>query len=360
MPIYKCEYCNKTFSRRFTLERHITTDSCKVINTQKDILQEKIKYYEDELQEKIKYYEDELQEKIKYYEDELQEKIKYYEDELQEKIKYYEDELQEKIKYYEDVLQNKDLKLNECESELKYKDLLIQNKDAKIKEYENELKYKDVFIKSLEKQLYSVVNTIANKPTTYTTYNNSNNTNKNNSNNKTKTQILIQNLKPLTQEKINSSMSSLNLDIMLRGPDGYSEWAHENFLKDSVICTDYSRGILRWKNAEEILVKDPQGVKLKKFIFEAIQTENNDIIRNELLELSDKLQENSNDVFTSEIIVKKLNDLYQLSKSITKCASGESCKFSDKFIKNVCTRVNDNNDGIENDEKNNAKFYIEN
>jgi len=265
MTIHKCIHCDKSFAKKFNLDRHLQQDRCKIRQVD-----------------------------------------------------------------FEDTIMKLEKKLMDAENKLKCKDF--------------ELKTKDKHIKYLEKRLDSVINTIAKRPT-YTTNNNNNNT----YNNKTKNQILVQNLKPLTLEKINSSIPSLNLDIMLRGAEGYSEWAHEQFLKDSVRCTDYSRGILKWKNDEDTLIQDPQGIKLKKFIFDAIKTENNEIIRVELIKLSDELQQNASDLFTSENIVKRLNELYELREAILKCASGESCRFSDKFIKSVCSKVKENETIVNNE-----------
>jgi hypothetical protein len=80
--------------------------------------------------------------------------------------------------------------------------------------------------------------------------------------NVTSTNILnINTFQPITPEfLIQESPKLTKEDIGDRDGIGYAIFA-ENIFKDKIACTDYARGILKWKNEKDI-VNDPKGEKI--------------------------------------------------------------------------------------------------
>ena len=152
-----------------------------------------------------------------------------------------------------------------------------------------------------------------------------------------KNKILIQNLNPLTSNKISDSLNKLNIDVAIQGAKGYANWAHDEFLQDSAVCTDVSRLTLKYKDENNIIVKDPKCHKLKEKIFKTIETENDEMLKIKLKDLVNEMQ--NCEEYELQYIRDKFNILYDIKKSTEKIVNGEECKFGDDFSRHLCAKL---------------------
>ena len=80
----------------------------------------------------------------------------------------------------------------------------------------------------------------------------------------------IQQLKPVTDEHLLDSVPNLTIDHIIKGPEGYAEYALEYPLKDRMVCSDYSRRKIKFKDKDGKVITDPEMNTLAVKFFESI------------------------------------------------------------------------------------------
>ena len=101
----------------------------------------------------------------------------------------------------------------------------------------------------------------------------------------TNTTIHIENL---TDEWLKESSEKLTMEYIKKGLVGYAEFAASISLKDRVICTDFARRILQYKEFGQI-VRDKKGIKLSKKFFDSIEDKNKDLILQSMANLTEEM-----------------------------------------------------------------------
>lgn len=119
-------------------------------------------------------------------------------------------------------------------------------------------------------------------------------------------------MKPLTNEVFQESLPNLTLEHMMRGPEGY---ALEFPFKDRIVCVDYSRRKVKFKDANGNLISDPNMATITKRFFTSIQQKHKELC----WEFGGNL---NNKVFTERM--ELLAKLMDHSTAINKGADGES------------------------------------
>jgi len=128
--------------------------------------------------------------------------------------------------------------------------------------YTTELKEQ---IKDLQNKLEHIAVEATKRPITI---NNSTN------NNHQKIGQIINNLIPITEDHFREQVQYLTMEHIQNGAEGYAQYAMEYPLKDRVLCTDYSRRKLKYKNEEGDVVADPEMIKLAQRLFTSIDIQN--------------------------------------------------------------------------------------
>lgn len=254
MDVHNCKNCNKIFKNKYSLIKHEKNiENCIDINQQTNeaiICKHCNKNYVNEysLSRHIKICKKFLT---------LQEEQKRNED----KIKL--DELKSENKLIEDknrLLEDKYRALEE-----KYKLLENQNisLEKNLNEYKEREKEQNKKITILEQNLNDLAKTAIENAGTKNTINNRNQ--------------IYQALQPLTEEYMKEQVQHLTYTDVKNGAAGIANFAYNFTFKDRVFCSDVSRLNFVFKNENNAIIKDPEGVEItKKFI---------DINREELLRL---------------------------------------------------------------------------
>ena len=186
--------------------------------------------------------------------------------------------------------------------------------DDKIKFLEEQLHNKDLRIKELEQQMLDVTIKAVSKSTTT---------------NKTNITNYIQQLQPLTDQHLTDNVQHLTIDHIMKGPEGYAQYALEYPLKDRMICVDYARRKVKFKDKDGKVITDPEMTSLATKFFNSIKDKNKELI----LECSDKLKENFGDEV--DTIVKILD----YKSAVDNCSEGEKSEFNDGFVKYMCSQT---------------------
>jgi len=96
--------------------------------------------------------------------------------------------------------------------------------------------------------------------------------------NKTQINNFIQNMEPITQEHLVEYTPQLTLAHIQKGASGYAEYALEYPLRDRLVCVDYSRRKIKFKNKDGDLIADPEMAKLAPMFFESIKDKSSEIV----------------------------------------------------------------------------------
>lgn len=171
-------------------------------------------------------------------------------------------------------------------------------------------------IKELQDKLENVAITAVSRPTTT----------KN-------TQInYIQNLQPVTQEHLADQAQHLTLNHIKRGPEGYAQFALEYSLKDRVVCVDYARRKIKFKDKDNNLITDPEMSNLASKFFESIMERNNELILQNQMELWDHCRETNFDP-------EDANKMIEYMLGVKNGSKGEKTEFSNDFVKVICNKT---------------------
>jgi len=203
------------------------------------------------------------------------------------------------------------------------KDKLLAEKDARIKE--------------LQDHLVDIIKT--RPPTTI-------------NNNNQRINTIVNNLQPITDEHLLEQSKYLTIDHIKEGVDGYVKYALEYPFKDRIVCVDYSRKKIKYKDQDNNIIEDPEMIKLSRKFFQAIEGKNTEIIESQLQILHEQLEELNNDsnnemdedetlIFTnnSERLTNKIFSFRDNRIDIMDASKGQKSEICSGFIKNICAKV---------------------
>lgn len=186
---------------------------------------------------------------------------------------------------------------------------IIESKDNQIKELK-------AHVKELEKQIQEIALKAVSRPTTT---------------NKTQINTYIQNMEPVTTEHLIDNVQHLTIDHIKKGVEGYAEYALEYPLKNRVLCSDYSRRKVKFKDKEGNLISDPEMTTLAKKFFKSIQEKNKELICKCANELKDRLGDEN----VMDTVVK----LFDYKEAVNRGCDGEKTEFHHDFVRQVCSQT---------------------
>ena len=139
------------------------------------------------------------------------------------------------------------------------------------------------------------------------------------------------NLTPISDERFIESVSKLTLEYLLRGPQGYAQFALDHPLKDSVICSDYARRKVEYKEEDGTVKIDPEMTFLSSKFFQSIKTKNKELLGKYGIEIYDGQNYN--------FIEDETKKITEYITSVNKGSQGEKTDFHHDFVKEVCCRT---------------------
>jgi hypothetical protein len=189
---------------------------------------------------------------------------------------------------------------------------LINEKE--IKNLKEQLNQKDQHIKELEQRLENVAIQAVSRPTT------TKNTQINN---------YIQKLECITDEHIQDQAQFLTLEHIQQGPEGYAKYALEYPLKNRIVCVDYARRKVKFKDKEGNVITDPEMASTATKLFQSIKDRNKDLILSYGTELKERFGEEM------ETVVK----LLEYKSDVDNSAEGSKPEFLYDFVRSVCGKT---------------------
>ena len=182
------------------------------------------------------------------------------------------------------------------------------------------IKGKDIIIKDLAEKA------IANaKPTTIT----------NNTNNTTN---IVNNLQIISEDHIKDQVKNLTLEHIKKGAIGYSEYFLEYPLKERIICTDYARRKIKYKNENGEIVVDPEMTTLSDLLFKSIKERNRELTVQYTNELTDKFK-TAKDPTQLSYFMEVAGKFSDQDIQVFKMFNGNKNDFFHDIIRNICGKT---------------------
>ena len=216
------------------------------------------------------------------------------------------------LKHENDLVKSELLRVREQLQQAKEQ---LEQKEIQVQKL---LEQKDKQIYNLQESLKSVAIHAIDHPTTNTT---------NTTNNHTiKIDNYIQQLEVVTDEHFKEQSQYLTMDHILKGPDGYAEFALEYPLKNRIVCVDYARRKVKFKNKDGNVVVDPDMGVLATKLFRSIRDRNQSLIMSYTDKLKDRFAEEA------DFMLKLLSHHI----SVRDGAEGEKTNFYGSVVKTMC------------------------
>jgi hypothetical protein len=181
---------------------------------------------------------------------------------------------------------------------------------------QEELNKKDLVIQKLQDKLENVAIKAVSRPIT---------------SNRTQINNYIQNMRPVTDELLLDNAQHLTIDHINKGPEGYAEYALEYPLKDSMLCSDYSRRKVKFKDNDGNVITDPEMTVLARKFFNSIKDKNKELICKSANELKERLGDDN----VMDTVVK----MFDYKSDIEKGSEGEKTEFHHDFVRQVCSKT---------------------
>ena len=204
----------------------------------------------------------------------------------------------------------------------------LENELAELRDYKSKcLNYEEELlevrrdyerkIQILQDKLENVAIQAARRPT-HNTYNRNN------------VNTIIQNMAPLTDEHFKDNSQHLTIEHLKQGVKGYVEYALKYPLKNKVLCVDYSRRKIKYKNGEGKVETDPEMARLSRKFFESIADKNRVLAADCVHQLSDDMDAVEK--------MKIMADMGQLMVDVNQSARGSKTDFTHDFVRGVCSK----------------------
>ena len=187
---------------------------------------------------------------------------------------------------------------------------ISQKKDNEIREIKQHYEQK---IKELQDKLENIALKAVSRPTT------TKNTQINN---------YIQKLECITDQHFQDQVQHLTLEHIQKGPEGYAEYALEYPLKNRIVCVDYSRRKVKFKDKDGKVVTDPEMATIATKLFQSIKDKNKYLIMTYGNELKDKFGDEMDTVI----------ELLGYKSGVDDGAGGSKSEFYHDFVKSVCCK----------------------
>ena len=137
----------------------------------------------------------------------------------------------------------------------------------------------------------------------------------------------IQNLIPLDMTEMTEQSRYLTIEHIKNGAAGYAKFALEYPLKDRIVCVDYARRKIKFKNEVGELITDPDMANTAINFFQSIKDKNEDLISKYSNELTTNFGENGD----------RIVELLSYKEEVENLASGQKDDFHSDFVKECCS-----------------------
>ena len=198
----------------------------------------------------------------------------------------------------------------ELETKLSVIEKQLEKAQDQLVEQESTIREKNLIIQHLQDKLENIALQAVKRPTTT---------------NKTQINNFIQNMQPITVDQLIEHTPQLTIEHVQKGASGYAEYALEYPFKDRVVCVDYARRKIKFKNRDGNLITDPEMAKLAPMFFDSIKAKSSELI----------YSQNTPDMDSA--MFEEVAKLFNTNADVKNASSGIKTEFYHDFVKHVCS-----------------------
>ena len=148
----------------------------------------------------------------------------------------------------------------------------------------------------------------------------------------------VMNLQMITPEHLQDQAKHLTLDHIKRGAVGYGEYFLEHPLKDRVVCTDFSRRKIKYKNENGEIVTDPELTILSEALFKSIRDRNRELAMQYTKEITDRFA-NKNDPSEVSYFMELATKFSEQDVAVGKMLDGVRNEMFHDIIRHICSKT---------------------
>jgi hypothetical protein len=152
----------------------------------------------------------------------------------------------------------------------------------------------------------------------------------NTTNNQVNINNYLQKLDRITDQHFLDEVPKLTIEHIKKGPGGYAEYALKHPLNNRLLCVDYSRRKVKYKDKDGNVITDPEMNNISSKLFQAIKVKNKSLIVEYLNALSDEMD--------TEERLGIMGDMSDYMIMVNNGANGTKNDLYHEFIKNVCSK----------------------
>ena len=148
----------------------------------------------------------------------------------------------------------------------------------------------------------------------------------------------VNNLHIMSDEHIKEQVKNLTIDHIKKGALGYSEYFLEYPLKERVICTDYARRKIKYKNEQGEIISDPEMTNLSDLLFKSIKDRNRELTIQYTNELTDKFK-SAKDPTQLSYFMEVAGKFSQQDLEVFRMFNGDKNDFFHDIVRNICSKT---------------------
>jgi hypothetical protein len=155
--------------------------------------------------------------------------------------------------------------------------------------------------------------------------------------NTTKMNIATMNIQNISEQHINEQVPNLTIDHIKKGAVGYTEYFLDYPLKERIICSDFARKKLKYRNEDGDWITDPELTKLSELLFNSIKERNRELTEQYMTMLTQKLKssESATRIYFEDVLMKFAEQDIEVSKML----NGDKNDFFHEIIRNICCKT---------------------
>ena len=140
----------------------------------------------------------------------------------------------------------------------------------------------------------------------------------------------VNNMTPITDDHIRQNAGNLTIDHVKNGAIGYAQYALDYPLKENVVCVDYARRKVKYKDKDGNLVTDPEMLRLLPNLLTLLSPKST-----ELIDLARGQIKNESKTMSYEENLK-----LAIMKTLVNDASNGCCnEFHNEMVKYICGKT---------------------